>query len=68
MSKIPSRCRCCRDAVSDFAKRFDKSLGYVCLECYQFSAYADRAMRKHGIEGSVIDPDRSSNTSTPETP
>lgn len=68
MSKNPSRCRCCRDVVSDHAKKFDPSLGYVCRDCYRFSSYANKVLRTVGIEGSVIDADRSSNTSTPETP
>lgn len=66
MSKHSSPCRCCGDVVSKVSKHFDKSLGYVCHDCYQFSTYADKAMRKHGIEGSVIDPVR--NAPTPETP
>jgi hypothetical protein len=46
-------------------RRFDRSLGYVCPECFEFSNYADKALRKHGIEGSVID---RADSSTPKTP
>ena len=66
MPKHKSRCRCCRDLLSDMGKRFDKDLGYVCPECHEFSAYAGKRLIRAGIEGSIIDPDRSS--STPETP
>lgn len=66
MSKRKSSCRCCHSPVSDFLKKFDRSLGFVCSECFEFSAYSDKALRKHGIEGSVIDPVR--NNPKPETP
>lgn len=65
MSKHKAPCQACRTPVFDMMRRFDRSLGYVCPECFEFSNYADKALRKHGIEGSVID---RADSSTPKTP
>jgi len=53
-----TRCRCCRDLVSDASKRLEPGLGFVCHPCHTFLNYADKAMRKVGIEGMDIEPVR----------
>lgn len=63
-----SRCRCCRDVASTLAKRFDKDLGSVCRECYEFSSYSDAVLCRVGIEGSVIDPVRPNPKPEKESP
>ena len=45
------RCRVCKDACAEMAKRYDPVLGYVCESCYYFGIYADKELRKVGIEG-----------------
>lgn len=65
--KITS-CRVCRGSSSDTSKRFDPVLGYVCAECHAFLLYADKALRKVGIEGTPSAPTRSTPNPEPETP
>ena len=55
---MKTRCRCCRDLVSDASKRLEPGLGFVCHPCHAFLNYADKAMRKVGIEGLAIEPVR----------
>lgn len=31
-------CLCCGDAVANITKRFDGSLGFVCVPCHEFLA------------------------------
>ena len=58
MSKSP--CQVCLARVHEITKRFDPLVGYVCVECYEFMGYADKALRKHGVEGSITSPQRQS--------
>lgn len=67
MNKHHSPCRCCRDVVSNISKRHDPHLGTVCPECFHWSAHMNQFLLRAGIEGSVIDPDRSK-SQTPEAP
>jgi len=49
-------CAACKDACSDMARRFDPCLRWVCSPCYEFLQYAEKAMRKAGIEGVIGEP------------
>ena len=51
------RCRVCKDACPDMEKRFDPVLGYVCPCCHGFLLYADKFLRKVGIEGIMFKPE-----------
>ena len=65
--KHKSRCSCCHDWVSDISKRFDAVLGFTCVECHEFSARAEKRLRKVGIEGCAVIPLRFAPTPNPET-
>ena len=69
MSKPKSTCPVCREPVRDMLKRFDETLGYICPDCHGFLLYADKALRKHGIEDVARSPRRfTPSNSKPETP
>lgn len=53
-----SPCRCCKAPVGDMSKRHEPCLGFVCASCFEFLNYADKALRKHGVEGVVVTPVR----------
>lgn len=45
------RCRVCKSVCPEMEKRFDPLFGYCCPSCHGFLLYADKALRKAGIEG-----------------
>ena len=58
MSKHQSSCPACMQPCSDMARRFDSVLRFICPECHAFLLYADKALRKVGIEGSATKADK----------
>lgn len=59
-------CRICHSPVPDSLKRFDACLGSVCPECREFSAYADTVLRRAGVVGHEIAPERYSPNTEPQ--
>ena len=35
-------------------KKLDQVLGYICPECHEFSRYADKVLRRIGVEGVTL--------------
>lgn len=61
-------CSACSLPCPDMARRFDPVLRWVCPECHAFLLFADKALRKVGIEGTISEPDRHVTNPEPETP
>lgn len=53
-----SPCRCCQELVPDASKRLEPCLGFVCVPCFEFLTYTDKALRKVGVEGVAHAPAR----------
>jgi len=51
---MKTQCRICHTSVPDLSKKFDQCLGYLCPECHEFLRYADKVLRRIGVEGVTL--------------
>jgi hypothetical protein len=62
---MKSRCRVCKDPVSDISKRYCPVLGFICGECHSFLLHADKVLKRHGIQHVTIRPQKFAPKKTP---
>jgi len=55
---MKSPCPVCRESVADVTKRWTEGLGFCCVMCAEFLESADKTLRRVGVEGVAVAPER----------